>query len=248
MRRSLLATIFSLFACSLSSAASPAKSTPVTKVPPSVSAAISLVFATKFGVQPTEINTTPLPGIYQVLGGARIAYMDATAQYLIDGQIINVQTNVNLNESKSKQIAFETLQSLNLKDALKTVAGKGNRVVYSFEDANCGYCKKLAVELAMLPDVTVYTYPLAFLGPESAEKAKRALCSSDPNATWAAYMGDRPVSATATSCDTSSLARNAAVAQKLGVSGTPTLFFKDGSRLPGYAPVAEIKRLLDAVK
>ena len=42
------------------------------------------------------------------------------------------------------------------------------------------------------------------------------------------------------------LDRNVQLARQLGVNGTPTIFYADGTRTTGYVPGAEIERRLAA--
>ena len=54
-------------------------------------------------------------------------------------------------------------------------------------------------------------------------------------------MKGRPVTSEAqATCDQSALGRNSELARRLGVKGTPAIFFADGSRIPGYTDAASI--------
>jgi thiol:disulfide interchange protein DsbC len=44
------------------------------------------------------------------------------------------------------------------------------------------------------------------------------------------------------------LQQNLQLGQRLGVNGTPTLIFQDGSRLPGAATAEEIEKRLASIK
>lgn len=73
------------------------------------------------------------------------------------------------------------------------------------------------------------------------------LCATDPAKAWRALMvnGDSSGLASQAECP-SALDRNLQLARQLGVSGTPTLFYADGTRTAGYAPVAEVERRIAA--
>lgn len=47
------------------------------------------------------------------------------------------------------------------------------------------------------------------------------------------------------SCD-AQIGKVLELAQKLGVKGTPTLFFSDGKRTPGYIPEQQLESMLNA--
>ena len=49
-------------------------------------------------------------------------------------------------------------------------------------------------------------------------------------------------------CDVTALGKNMEFAQKQRISGTPTLIFADGERIPGAVPVARIEEKLNSIK
>jgi thiol:disulfide interchange protein DsbC len=52
----------------------------------------------------------------------------------------------------------------------------------------------------------------------------------------------------ASSCDTSALTRNVEFGKKHKITGTPTLVFADGNRVPGAIPAAQVEKFLAEVK
>jgi thiol:disulfide interchange protein DsbC len=89
-------------------------------------------------------------------------------------------------------------------------------------------------ELAGMDDVTVYTFMYNILAADSSTKSKNVWCSPDRLKAWDDWMvsGKAPASAPA-SCATPN-DKVYALGQKLHVTATPTIFFADGSRIPGY--------------
>jgi thiol:disulfide interchange protein DsbC len=47
-------------------------------------------------------------------------------------------------------------------------------------------------------------------------------------------------------CDTSAVDKNREFGRKLNITGTPTMFFADGERVPGAMPVDRIEKKLSA--
>jgi thiol:disulfide interchange protein DsbC len=132
---------------------------------------------------------------------------------------------------------------LPLEQAIKQVRGNGKRVLVSFEDPNCGYCKRLGKELAQMKDVTIYTFLYPILSPDSHEKSRNIWCAKDKARAWNDWILDGKVPAAA-SCDSSTIDRNIALGQKLRINGTPTMFLADGRRLGGYVPAATLEQAL----
>ena len=138
--------------------------------------------------------------------------------------------------------------SINFKDlplniAIKQVHGNGKQVFAIFEDANCGYCKKMRRDLANLKDVTIYTFVVAFLSPDSETKGKKALCADDKSMAWNDMMLSGKVPDNPGTCD-NPLSKLRELAQKLGVNATPTVFFSNGRRLQGYVPAEQFQKML----
>jgi len=191
------------------------------------------------GADASAVEPSPIPGLFQVVveSTGNVYYVDATAKYLFDGHLVDLSRRASLTAERKAQLDKASpldIKSLRLNDAIEIVRGKRvpGRVLVTIEDPNCGFCKRLHTELEKLEDVTIYTFPVSFLGPASAAKNEAIWCAPDRSAAWAATMKGQPLSA-AQACDTSALQRNNALAGTLKVRGTPTIFFPDGSRLPG---------------
>ena len=137
---------------------------------------------------------------------------------------------------------------LPFKDAFTIVRGNGERKMVVFEDPNCGYCKRFEKELQTINNVTVYMFLYPILGPDSLEKSKTIWCAKDRGQTWQDWMvREQSLPGTVPMCDTSVLQRNVELGRNYKISGTPTLFFIDGTRVPGAIDAKQIeKHLTDA--
>jgi thiol:disulfide interchange protein DsbC len=191
-----------------------------------------------------DVRKTPLPGIYEVRIGHDLLYVDERGQYLFyEGSLIEMKTQRNLTQERAEELLTIDFKTLPLELAIKQVSGNGKRVMAVFEDPNCGYCKRLRADLVKLDDVTIYTFPMAFLAADSESKARKALCAADKARAWNDLLLNNHVPGNAGTCDTP-LAQVRELAQKLGITGTPVLFFANGKRLQGYAPPERFNRML----
>ncbi|MBL8441087.1 MAG: DsbC family protein, partial [Betaproteobacteria bacterium] len=120
------------------------------------------------------------------------------------------------------------------------------RVLATFEDPNCGYCKRLARDLQKLDNVTIYTFLYPILSEDSVRKSRQIWCSSDRAKAWNEWMVDGKAPSAKEDCDSSAVIKNQEFGHKLNISGTPTLFFGDGERVPGAVPLARIEQKLSA--
>ena len=181
-------------------------------------------------------------GLYEVQVDGDLFYTDEKVTYMILGEIIEAKSRKNITEERKQKLSQVKFSDLPLDLAIKQVRGTGKRIVASFEDPNCGYCKRLAKELQNVNDVTIYTFILPILSPDSAEKAKNLWCAPNRVKAWNDLMIEGTLPAAA-NCDHPT-EKVSALGRKLGIRGTPTLFFADGSRVPGYIPAATLEKAL----
>jgi len=190
----------------------------------------------------SQVNRSPIAGLYEVVTSDHIFYTDKSAQYLIDGSMFDMKTRSNLTEARSRHFFAIDFSKLPLDLAVKKVKGNGSRKMAYFTDPNCGYCKKLEHELQNVTDVTLYLflYPI-FDG--SAEKVQAIWCSADQAKAWDDLMlnGVQPA---AGKCDAPSN-KVLALGRSLKVNGTPALVFANGIINPGYMPAAELEKALN---
>ena len=191
-----------------------------------------------------DVRRTPLAGIYEVRIQNELLYVDERGQYLFySGDLIDMKSQRNLTRERVEELLTIDFKELPLDLAVTQKTGAGRRVIAVFEDPNCGYCKKLRADLVRLDDVTIHTFPMAFLAPDSETKAARALCAADPVRAWNDLMLSNRVPANDGKCQTS-IAKVAELARRLGITGTPVVFFANGRRLQGYAPPDSFDRML----
>lgn len=197
-----------------------------------------------------SVKKTPYGGLYEVvLKSGELLYTDDKVGFIIDGSLIDAKSRKNVTQARMAQLMKIDFATLPLEQAIKQVRGNGKRIIASFEDPNCGYCKRLAKDLLNLKDTTIYTFLYPILSPDSTEKSKNIWCAKDKAAAWNDWMtaGKIPPAAAA-NCDTSAVDKNVALGQKLKVSGTPTIFTADGNRLPGAVPLAQLEQAMNQVK
>ncbi len=181
-----------------------------------------------------SIVKAPMAGMWEVSVDDQIIYVDDKAGFLIIGSLHDLKTGKNLTAEK-------VFNSLPLELAVKQVRGPGKNIMVTFEDPNCGYCKKLAKDIQTLKDVTVYTFLYPVLGDDSYDKSKAVWCAKDKTKAWTDWMNNgRTPPAAPDKCDIAGLEKSMQLGRKLRINGTPAIFFAGGERVGGYIPAQEI--------
>ncbi|MBS1187869.1 MAG: thiol:disulfide interchange protein [Burkholderiaceae bacterium] len=200
------------------------------------------------GAKIDEVKQTPYAGLYEVRTGGSVIYTDAKAQYIFAGQIFDAKTKHNYTKERIDELNKIQFSDLPLNLAMKTVKGNGSRTIAVFSDPNCGYCKRFEQTLKEVDNITVYTFIFPILSQDSASKAKNIWCAADKNKAWQAWMVDGKPAANAKADCASPEAQVFELGRKLQVSGTPTIFFTDGSRVPGAIDAKMLEQKLSTIK
>lgn len=195
-----------------------------------------------------EISKTPIEGLYEVrYNGTEIIYTDADGAFVLDGQLIDLKAKVNLTEQRIAKVTAIDFKDLPLRDAFTIVRGNGKRKLAVFEDPNCSFCKKFERDLTKVDNVTVHVFLYPILSQDSADKSRNIWCAKDKAKAYLDWMV-KDVTPPTASCDTAALARNVEFGKKNRITGTPTLIFANGARVPGAIGADRVEKLLAEAK
>jgi thiol:disulfide interchange protein DsbC len=195
-----------------------------------------------------EVSKTPMNGLFEVrVNGADIFYTDAEGNFLIQGSVFDTKARSNLTEIRTNKLSAIDFAALPLKDAFTIVRGNGKRKIAVFEDPNCGYCKRFERDMQKIDNATFYMFLYPILGADSVTKSNHLWCAKDKAKAWQDFMV-RDAAISSASCDTAAVARNVEFGKKHKITGTPTLFFADGTRVPGAIDAQQVEKMLTSMK
>jgi thiol:disulfide interchange protein DsbC len=192
-----------------------------------------------------SVARTPFGGIYEIVMDGQVFYTDEKTSFLFSGNLLDLRAGEprNLTQESSAKIAAGALAKAN-DSAVKRVKGNGKRVLYTFEDPNCSYCRELQKELGKVNNVTIYTFLWPILSPDSVEKSKAIWCSKDRARAWEDTMLRAAAPTGRRDCDTTALEKNAQLAQRFGIRGTPGVYLANGQQIGGYVSADKIEAAL----
>lgn len=212
-------------------------------------AAIRRVIEPKLnGAKIDSIQPAPIAGLFEVRfrtkEGIQIWYTDATAGYLIEGNIYDAKTERNLTEERIRKASAIDFDSLPLDLAVRVQRGNGRRVAAIFADPYCPACLQFEKELAQVDDLTLYVFLFPVIRPELADHSKAVWCSADRAKAWLdlAQRRKRPV---ANATCKNPVEATLELGQKLNVRATPTVYFVNGERISGVLTADRLRAMLD---
>ncbi len=186
-----------------------------------------------------------MPGMWEVRFGTDLIYVDEKANFAFaEGQLIDIKKNINITEARVEELLRVKFDDLPLNLALKQTFGNGKRKLVVFEDPNCPHCRNTRMAVNQLKDTTVYTYTYPILRQDSADKVNKALCAKDPLKSWNDLMLQGVVPENDGKCK-NNLNAIMELGRKLRVTGTPTLIFSDGKRVPSGTTLEGLNKLMD---
>lgn len=199
------------------------------------------------GAKLDKIQESPVAGLYEVVVGPKVVYISADGRYLVQAEIIDLETQKNLTEPRQNLAQREAIDAVGEENMLIFGGDDLKHTMTVFTDIDCGYCRKLHGEMDAYNNAGIRVrylfFPRAGRGSDSYKKAVSSWCSEDRKEafTQAKAGADIPE----TSCE-NPVDEHMALGQLLNVRGTPALILEDGQLLPGYIPAARLGAFLNA--
>lgn len=201
------------------------------------------------GLKPEDVQVSPIPGLYEVRKGQDFGYVTADGHYLIQGDLIDMNTGASLTENRRMKERLAGIKELGADEAV-VFAPKDEKDrkydVTVFTDVDCGYCRKLHSQMAEYNARGIAVHYVFFprSGPDTASffKAEQVWCSKDrQQALTQAKQGEQLDAPT--SCKNPVL-KEYQLGERLGVNATPMIILPDGELVRGYVPPAALAQRL----
>lgn len=182
---------------------------------------------------------------YEIATANEIVYTNADVTLMFRGAVFDLADDENLTQQRWGELNAVDFATLPTEMAIKTVKGDGSRKLAVFADPDCPFCQQLEQTLAVMTDVTIYTYlfPLEEIHPGARAKAEQIWCAQDRSGAWLKWMLGRTLPAAA-ACENQPIDTLLALGAKLKINSTPTVFFTDGSRIPGAPTLEQLEAAL----
>jgi thiol:disulfide interchange protein DsbC len=201
-------------------------------------------------IGPENVDESPVDGWYTVHKGSIVAYVSADGRYLLQGDMIDLDNQVNLTEQTRNVTRREVMSALEDDQTIIFSPADVKHRVTVFTDVDCTYCRKLHSQideyLAAGIEVRYLLYPRNGPASQSWSTSEDVWCARDRNlALTAAKMGREFDSQ---KCDASTISDHYTLGQNVGLTGTPAIVFEDGTLVSGYLPPATLASRLQLIQ
>ncbi len=201
-------------------------------------------------IEPENISASPVEGWYTIQQGSIVAYVSANGRYLMQGELIDLDSQVNLTEQSRNGARRELLQTLGDDEAIVFSPAQVKHTVTVFTDIDCGYCRKLHNQIDEYLDegieVRYLLYPRNGPASKSWSTSEDVWCAKDRNEALTAAKQDRGFETS--KCDASIVGSHYVLGRDVGLSGTPAIVLEDGTLIGGYVPPAQLSMRLQPAK
>ena len=197
-----------------------------------------------------SVRPSPMSGVYEVTVPGQVVYVTGDGKYLMQGMLLDIPNKVDLTEKRRSELRRTLLAAAPSSQRIVfKPKGEVKHTVTVFTDIDCGYCRELHKHMAEYNDrgiqIEYMLFPRAGVGSESFRKAVASWCAKDQqDALTKAKAGEDPGNATCVN----PIEAQYNLGQQVGVTGTPTLVFPDGSVAPGYVTPDQLEQRLIAAE
>ena len=200
------------------------------------------------GIDPQNVFESEVEGWYTVRSGAIVAYISGDGRYLLQGDLIDLEEQVNLSEATRNTARVDMLANVADDELIIFAPENPRHTVSVFTDIDCTYCRRLHSQIdeymAEGIEVRYFLYPRSGPNTPSWAKAEEVWCADDQNDALTLAKLDQKFNSA--NCDASVLNTHYKLGQDVGLRGTPAIVLEDGTLLSGYLPPEQLGQALAA--
>ena len=201
-------------------------------------------------IKPESIGPSPIDGWYTIQQGPVVAYVSSYARYLLQGEIIDLETRANLTDMARNDVRREVLAKISDDEVIAFTPEEVRHSVTVFTDVDCTYCRRLHSQIedymSQGIEVRYLLYPRNGPASSSWTTAEQVWCAQDRNSALTAAKADEEFEST--ECDASMVQDHYVLGREVGLSGTPAIVLEDGTLIGGYMPPEQLARTLEPVE
>ena len=198
-------------------------------------------------IAPENVKFSPIDGWYMIQKGSLVAYISEDGRYLLQGDLIDLDTKVNLSEQSRTDARRDLMSQIPDNEVILFSPDEVQYTVSIFTDVDCTYCRRLHSQIEQYMangiEIRYLLYPRG--GPASAawNTSEAVWCAKDRSEALTLAKLDREFDSS--SCDASAVQDHYVLGQEVGLAGTPAIVLDDGELIAGYMPPDALKLRLE---
>jgi thiol:disulfide interchange protein DsbC len=187
-------------------------------------------------IGPENVSSSPVDGWYTIHTGSVVAYISADGRYLLQGDLVDLDNQVNLSENVRNKSRRELMASVTDDQTILFAPEEIKYSVSVFTDVDCTYCRRLHNQIDQYLEhgiqVRYLMYPRNGPASPAWTKAEDVWCASDRQNALTMAKLDREFPTN--KCDASAIQDHYIMGRDVGLSGTPAIVLEDGTLIGGY--------------
>ena len=113
-------------------------------------------------VKVTSLKAVDDTGFYEAVINGQILYFSKDGRYVIQGDMVSLDSRINLTEQRRVSLRKDALAKLDEKDMIIFGPQKAKYTITVFTDIDCGYCRKMHAEMEKYNDLGIRVRYLSF--------------------------------------------------------------------------------------
>jgi thiol:disulfide interchange protein DsbC len=187
-------------------------------------------------IDPEDVKGSPVDGWYTIHKGSIVVYISADGRYLLQGDLIDLDLQVNLSENVRNESRRELMAGVTDEQTIVFSPEEVKFSVTVFTDVDCTYCRRLHSQIDQYLEhgiqVRYLMYPRNGPASRAWNTAEDVWCSSDRRNALTMAKLDRDFQTN--KCDASMVQEHYVMGRDVGLTGTPAIVLDDGTLIAGY--------------
>ena len=211
-----------------------------------VHAKISSIFGE---IEPQHVMASPVDGWYTIKKGMMVVYISSDGRYLFQGDLIDLNRQVNLSEQSRDEARKEIISTIPEEHMIIFSPEKVKYSISVFTDIDCTYCRRLHSHINEYLEQGIQIRYLLYPrnGPKSASwlKSEQVWCADNRNEALTMAKLDKDFQTQ--NCDESMVSTHYLMGQDVGFRGTPAIVLDNGQLVSGYVPALQLSKQLASI-
>ena len=193
------------------------------------------------------VSFSPIEGWVTIQKGSIVAYMSEDGRYLMQGDLIDLDNNINLSENSRNHERGRLIGGIDDSQFITFSPDNVRHSIIVFTDIDCTYCRRMHAQiddyLEQGIEVRYLLYPRNGPRGKSWSTSEKVWCASDRNSALTNAKLGREIDSVA--CDAKAVTNQYSLGRDVGLTGTPAIVFEDGTLLSGWMPPQALREQLD---